>query len=230
MTAAAAAGVRLQVGFMRRFDPAYRRARHRLMAGEIGAPIMFTSIQFDPGPPPLAFADPTVSGGIHVDMGIHDYDLARWLMDDEVVAVHAWGSVVAYPDLATVGDVDSAVISLRYAGGGTGSVLLARSSLSEDVRTEIVGERGTIAIGHRPPRPRGTEAVGTGPAPAPAGWGAGALRFDRAYVAELRAFIRSIVDDTPVPVGGPEALAALRIALAADRSMREGRPVAVADA
>ena len=130
------------------------------MSGEIGGPIMFTSIQFDPGPPPLAFADPTVSGGIHVDMGIHEYDLARWLMDDEVVAVHAWGSVVAYPDLASVGDVDSAVISLRYAGGGTGSVLLARSSLSEDVRTEIVGERGTIAIGHRPPRPRGSEAGG----------------------------------------------------------------------
>ncbi|HVQ23485.1 MAG TPA: Gfo/Idh/MocA family oxidoreductase, partial [Candidatus Saccharimonadia bacterium] len=229
MTAASTAGVRLQVGFMRRFDLAYRRARKRLMAGEIGDPIMFTSIQFDPGPPPLAFADPTVSGGIHIDMGIHDYDLARWLMDDEVVAVHAWGSAVAYPDLATVGDVDSAVISLRYARGGTGSVLLARSSLSEDVRTEIVGTRGTIAIGDRPPRPRRHEAVGTDAAVAPAGWGAGALRFDRAYVAELRAFTRSIVDDRPVPVGGPEALAALRIALAADRSMREGRPVAVAD-
>src|SRR5207344_1941254 len=121
--------------------------------------------------PPLAFADPTVSGGIHVDMGIHDYDLARWLMDDEVVAVHAWGSAIAYPDLATVGDVDSAVISLRYAGGGTGSVLLARSSLSEDVRTEIVGERGTIAIGKRPPIPRGHEAVSGGAAPAPIGWG-----------------------------------------------------------
>lgn len=229
MTAAAAAGVRLQVGFMRRFDLAYQRARNRLTAGEIGRPIMFTSLQFDPGPPPLAFADPTVSGGIHVDMGIHDYDLARWLMDDEVVAVHAWGSAVAYPDLATVGDVDSAVIGLRYAGGGTGSVLLARSSLSEDVRTEIVGERGTIAIGNRPPRPRGSDAIGDGAAETPAGWGAGALRFDHAYVAELRAFTRSILDDTPVPVGGPEALAALRIALAAERSMREGRPVAVAD-
>lgn len=224
IAASLAAGVRLQVGFMRRFDAAYRRARQRLTAGAIGRPIMFTSLQFDPGAPPVALADPAVSGGIHLDMGIHEYDLARWLMDDEVVEVHAWGSSIAYPELATVGDVDSAVVNLRYAGGGTGSVKLARSATSEDVRTEIVGEHGTIAIGRRPPDPRGPARQGSASA---AGWGAGALRFDGAYVAELRAFVRAIRDDRPVAVGGAEALAALRIAKAADRSMHEGRPVAV---
>jgi predicted dehydrogenase len=214
-----AAGVRLQVGFMRRFDPAYRRGMRRLAGGEVGRPILFKSLQFDPGPPPLSFADPAISGGIHVDMGIHEYDLARWLMDDEVVEVHAWGSSVAYPELATVGDVDSAVVNLRFARGTTGTVELARSSTSEDVRTEIVGERGVIAIGRRPVTPRS--------GPAGDGWGSGPLRFDRAYTAEIRAFVRSISDDGPVPVGGAEALAALQIALAADRSMREGRPIAV---
>jgi len=214
-----AAGVRLQVGFMRRFDPAYRRGMRRLQDGAIGRPILFKSLQFDPGPPSLAFADPAVSGGIHVDMGIHEYDLARWLMGDEVVEVHAWGSAVAFPDLATVGDVDSAVVNLRFAGGGTGSIELARSASSEDVRTEIVGERGVIAIGRRPPAsPAETDG---------AGWGAGPLRFDAAYAAEIRTFVRTISDGAAVPVGGAEALAALRIALAADRSMREGRPVAV---
>jgi predicted dehydrogenase len=239
---AAAAGVRLQVGFMRRFDLAYRRAWRRLLSGEIGVPIMFRSLQFDPGPPPLALADPTVSGGIHIDMGIHEYDLARWFMDDEVVEVHAWGSAVAYPDLATVGDVDSAVVNLRFAGGATGAVELARSSLSEDVRTEIVGERGTIAIGSRPATLRHLPAAGDGASPgggastgdgAPAGgagWGAGALRFDRAYASEIRAFARAIANDAPVPVGGAESLAALRIAVAAERSMREGRPIAVGKA
>ena len=217
--AASAAGVRLQVGFMRRFDPAYRRGMLRLTGGEIGRPILFKSLQFDPGPPPLTFADPAISGGIHVDMGIHEYDLARWLMDDEVVEVHAWGSSVAYPELATVGDVDSAVVNLRFAGGTTGTVELARSSTSEDVRTEVVGERGVIAIGRRSVTPR-SAAAGDG-------WGAGPLRFDRAYAAEIRAFVRAISDDRPVPVGGAEALAALQIALAADRSMREGRPIAV---
>ena len=220
--ATARAGVRLQVGFMRRFDAAYRRGFGKLARGEIGRPILFKSLQFDPGPPPPAQADPAVSGGIHIDMGIHEYDLARWLMSDEVVEVHAWGSALAFPVLATVGDVDSAVVNLRFAGGGTGSVQLARSASVEDVRTEIVGERGTIAIGARPASAASDDAG--------AGWGAGPLRFDGAYAAELRAFVRAIVRDTDVVVGGADALAALRIGLAADRSMREGRPVAVGDA
>ncbi len=222
IAAASAAGVRLQVGFMRRFDTAYRRGLYRLANGEIGRPILFKSLQFDPGPPPLALADPAVSGGIHLDMGIHEYDLARWLMADEVVEVHAWGSAVAFPELASVGDVDSAVVNLRFAGGATGSIELARSASSEDVRTEIVGEHGTIAIGRRPAKPQSSLSG--------SGWGDGALRFDRAYVAEIRAFARALSDDTEVAVGGAEGLAALRIALAADRSMREGRPIAVGDA
>jgi myo-inositol 2-dehydrogenase/D-chiro-inositol 1-dehydrogenase len=128
-----------------------------------------------------------------------------------------------------VGDVDSAVVNLRFANGTTGSVELARSATSEDVRTEIVGERGTIAIGRRPTEP-GRALGSAAPAAADAGWGAGPLRFDRAYALEMRAFVRAIARDTPVAVGGFESLAALRIALAAARSMREGRPVAVADA
>jgi predicted dehydrogenase len=219
--AAARAGVRLQVGFMRRFDAAYRRGFGRLVRGDIGRPILFKSLQFDPGPPPPNQADPAVSGGIHIDMGIHEYDLARWLMGEEVAEVHAWGSVLAYPELASVADVDSAVVNLRFAGGATGSVELARSASAEDVRTEIVGEHGTIAIGARPTASAGRDA-GTG-------WGTGPLRFDGAYVAELRAFVRAIARDEPVTVTGTDALAALRIALAARRSMEEGRPMAVTE-
>jgi predicted dehydrogenase len=214
------AGVRLQVGFMRRFDPAYRRAKSRLDRGEIGRPILFKSLQFDPGPPPLAYADPSVSGGIHIDMGIHDYDLARWLVADEVSDVHAWGSSLAYPELATIGDVDSAVVNLRYASGATGTVQLARSDTVEDVRTEIVGEHGVVSIGRRPSRPAGRDA----------GWGSGPLRFEAAYAAELRSFVRAIAHDRPVAVDGSDALAALRIALAARDSMRQGAPVGVAAA
>ena len=225
IAAADEAGVRLQVGFMRRFDPAYRRAARRLIAGEIGRPIVFKSLQFDPGPPPLAYADPAMSGGIHVDMGIHDYDLARWLMADEVVEVHAWGAALAYPELASVGDVDSAVVNLRFSRGAIGSIELARSSLSEDVRTEIVGERGTIAIGRRPLAPTSGE-----PDSEAGGWGSGPLRFERAYAAEIRAFVRAIAGGRPVDVGGADAVAALRVALAADRSMRERRPIAVGGA
>ncbi|MFL5754791.1 MAG: Gfo/Idh/MocA family oxidoreductase, partial [Chloroflexota bacterium] len=119
--AAVTAGVRLQVGLMRRWDADYARARERLASGRLGRPLLFKSLQFDPEPPPPSFADPAVSGGIMVDMGIHEFDLARWLMDDEVVEVHAYGSSIAAPALAAVGDVDSAVIALRFAAGGTGT-------------------------------------------------------------------------------------------------------------
>jgi myo-inositol 2-dehydrogenase/D-chiro-inositol 1-dehydrogenase len=212
IAAADAAGVRLQVGFMRRWDPEYRRARDRLASGECGRPIIFNSLQFDAGPPPLSYADPAVSGGIMVDMGIHEFDLARWLMDDEVVEVHAWGSIVAYPQLATVDDVDSAVVGLRYAGGGIGAVALARFNLAGDeVRTEVQGTSGSVHFGER-------LVVGEVREPL----------FERAYAAQAQAFVRALGDDSPVEVGGADARAAFVIAQAADRSRREGRPVAVA--
>src|SRR6476620_8363921 len=97
IAAADRAGIRLQVGFMRRWDADYARAKARLASGDLGRPILFKSLQFDAEPPPPAFADPRVSGGIMVDMGIHEFDLAAWLMNDDVVEVHAFGSSVAHP-------------------------------------------------------------------------------------------------------------------------------------
>ena len=226
--AAETAGVRLQVGFMRRWDPDYARARARLASGDLGRPILFKSLQFDADPPPVAFADPAVSGGIMVDMGIHEFDLARWLMDDEVVEVHAFGSSVAHPELATVGDVDSAVVNLRFAGGTTGTVEMARNTTyGEDVRTEVLATAGSVWVGHLP--------VSHG------AWSGGGIsghvvldaadvavpRFEVAYAAQTSGFARAIVDDRPVDVPASAGAAALAIALAADRSMREGRPITV---
>jgi predicted dehydrogenase len=228
IAAAEAAQVRLQVGFMRRWDPDYARARARLASGALGRPILFKSLQFDTEPPPLAFADPSVSGGIMVDMGIHEFDLARWLMDDEVVEVHAFGSSAAHPELATVGDVDSAVVDLRFAGGTTGTVELARNTTyGEDVRTEVLATAGSVWVGHLPV----SHGAWSG------GDAAGALsadpadpavpRFEAAYAAQTRGFARAIIEDGPVKVPGSAGEAALAIALAAARSMREGRPVTV---
>jgi myo-inositol 2-dehydrogenase/D-chiro-inositol 1-dehydrogenase len=228
ISAADAAGVRLQVGFMRRWDPDYARAKARLASGALGRPMLFKSLQFDAEPPPLAFADPAVSGGIMVDMGIHEFDLARWLMDDEVVEVHAFGSSSAHPDLATVGDVDSAVVNLRFAGGTTGSVELARNTTyGEDVRTEVVATAGSVWIG-RLPLAQGSWSGGDAGAAIASDPADGAVpRFETAYAAETRGFVRAIFDDRPVAVTGADGAAAMAIALAADRSMREGRPVAV---
>ena len=226
MAAAEAAGVRLQVGFMRRWDPDYARAKGRLASGALGRPMLFKSLQFDAEPPPVAFADPAVSGGIMVDMGIHEFDLARWLMADEVAEVHAWGSSVAHPELASVGDVDSAVIALRFAGGTTGTVELARNTTyGEDVRTEVLATAGSAWIG-RLPVSHGRWSGGPAGASVAADLADATVpRFEAAYAAQTRGFVRAIREDRPVEVPAGEGAAALAIALAAERSMREGRPV-----
>ena len=223
--AAQDAGVRLQVGFMRRWDPDYARAKARLAAGECGRPVLFSSVQLDPEPPPLAFADPAVSGGIMVDMGIHEFDLARWLMGDEVVEVHAWGTTIGWPEVAAVGDVNGAVILLRFAGGAVGEVRLARRAVyGEDVRTEVLGTSGSVFVGLLP--------LSQGAAGRPGSLlidtvDPSVLRFERGYIEEVRGFARAILAGAPVAVDGADGLAALRIALAADRSLKTGRPASV---
>ncbi|MBA2720495.1 MAG: Gfo/Idh/MocA family oxidoreductase [Chloroflexi bacterium] len=228
IAAAARAGVRLQVGFMRRWEPDYVRARQRLASGDYGRPMLFKSLQFDPEPPPLTFADPTVSGGIMVDMGIHEFDLARWLMDDEVVEVHAYGSTYAHPELATVGDVDSAVVNLRFANGATGTVELARNTTyGEDVRTEVLATKGSVWVGLL----SATQGAASGGL-TPGSIAVDALdtaipRFERGLAAQARGFVQAIRDDRPVAVTGSDGRAAFAIAVAAGRSLRDGGTVAV---
>ena len=211
IAAAETARVRLQVGFMRRFDPDYRQAHDALASGTCGRPIVFSSLQFDGSPPPLAYADPAVSGGIMVDMGVHEFDLARWLIGDEVVEVHAWGSAVAFPELATVDDVDSAVITLRYRSGALGIVALTRfNAAGDEVRTEVQGTTGSVHYGERLVVGEAHEHI-----------------FERAYAAQAEAFVAALRDDRDVEVGGADARAAFLIAVAADRARRGGRPVLV---
>ena len=230
--AAARAGVRLQVGFMRRWEPDYVRAKARLASGDFGRPMLFKSLQFDAEPPPLTFADPAVSGGIMIDMGIHEFDLARWLMADEVVEVHAYGSTYAHPTLASVGDVDSAVVNLRFANGSTGTVELARNTTyGEDVRTEVLATNGSVWVGLL----SGTQGASSGGRVGGRVGGAvsvdaldpSVLRFERGLAAQAHGFVRAILDDGPVAVTGADGRAAFQIAEAATRSMHEGRPVEV---
>ncbi len=223
--AAERAGIRLQVGFMRRWDADYRVAHERIVRGEIGRPALFKSLQYDTELPPLAFCDPKVSGGIMADMGIHEFDLARWLVRDEVVEVHAYGSRILHPEVGSVGDVDTAVVGLRFAGGAIGNVELTRhASYAEDVRTEVLGESGSVFVGLLPVSAGvigrgGTLAWDTVPS--------SMTRFAPAFAEQVRGFARALAEDGRVLVDGRDSRAALAIAIAADRSWREGRPVAV---
>src|ERR1700688_265151 len=138
----------LQMGFMRRFDAGYAAAKKKVEEGVIGTPIVFKSSSRDPFRPSLEYADPKSSGGMIIDMGIHDFDLARWFMGD-VRTVATIGGTIAYRELATVGDIDNAVASLTFASDKLGVVDLSRSGIyGYDIATEILGSEGTVRGGY----------------------------------------------------------------------------------
>ena len=140
--AIARSGMFFQMGFMRRFDAGYAAAKKQIDAGRIGTPLVFKSTSRDPFRPSLEYADPKSSGGMLIDMGIHDFDLARWFMG-EVATVSTIGATIAYPELATVGDIDNAIASLTFTSGKLGVVDLSRSGIyGYDIATEILGLGG----------------------------------------------------------------------------------------
>jgi predicted dehydrogenase len=220
------AGVRLQVGLMRRHDPDHVRARARIVAGELGRPLLFTSRQYDTDVPPPGILDRAVSGGIMVDMGIHEFDSARFLMGSEVVEVQATGSVQVFPQVAAFGDVDTAVVNLRFASGAIGSVELSRRvAFGEDVRTEVHGTEGSAFIGSLPIA--GGSAFG---GPDGVRWDVtppSTPRFAAAYTDQARAFARSIQNDQPVSPSGADGRTAFLIAMAAERAMDGGGTIAI---
>jgi inositol 2-dehydrogenase len=219
-----AAGVKLQVGFHRRFDPAFSAAVERVRAGELGDVYLFRAAQRDMAPPRPEFL--AGSGGIFVDMGIHDFDAARWMVG-EVVSVSAHGSALSDPGFAEIGDYDTAVVVLSFASGALGVLDISRvAGYGYDSSAELVGSRATVRIDE--PFAHGYEWRTPGAASRPL-MPTFVQRYNAAFAAELEHFARSIVDGTPPLVTGTDALAAFDLALAADESCRLGRPVRPAD-
>ena len=219
-----AAGVFFQMAFQRRFDAGYLAAKRKLEAGAIGEPVMFTSISRDPYPPPIEFCDPKVSGGLIADMGVHDFDVARMYMGD-VRRVHAIGGTLAYPEMKSVGDIDNAIVDLVFRNGTLGVVQLSRNAAwGYDIRGEIWGTKGSIQIGYY----RQTPILML----TPEGIAHDAVpyfmeRFENAYLAQIQDFAEHVRKGLPPSITGADAVTALRISLAANRSMRDGRSVDV---
>jgi len=226
IAAARSANVLLQVGFMRRYDPAYAEAYKRIESGEIGIPVIFRSIGRDRQPPPLSFYK-SGSGTLFLDSTIHEFDLARWLMRDEVAEVHAFGGTLACPELVEFGELDAGIVNLRFSRGAIGNVESFRQSrYGYDIYTEVVGSKATLRIGYL----RQTALTIL------SGEGIGhdvvdhfLVRFAEAYLNELRDFVRSVLTASPPRVMGEDARNALAIALAAARSCRDSRTVLVAE-
>jgi len=223
IAAVEAAGVKFQLGFMRRFDPGYVMAKKQIEAGVIGKPVMFKSVGRDPMRTSLEFARRENSGGLIADMGVHDFDLARWLMGSEIERVSTEGGCLVYPELEGVGDIDNAVINLKFENGSIGNIDVSRNAVyGYDIRTEILGSEGGLMIGKMQETPvlvmtRAGISHDTVPY--------FMQRFGEAYAAEIRDFVSCIVDDLEPSATGKDGWAATAIGIAATLSLDEGRPV-----
>jgi scyllo-inositol 2-dehydrogenase (NAD+) len=219
------AGVRLQVGFMRRYDPAYSAAMERIVAGEIGTPVVFKSIGRDKDGPPLSAYRPMLGGMLFYTNTIHDFDLARWLMQDEVSEVQVYTTVAIRPELAQFGDVVAGVVNLKFDRGAIGNIESHSQAIyGYDVRTEIVGSKGSILLGslHQTPatfltthgsaRPLADHFLTT---------------FADAYLAEIQDFVNMILKDRQPRVSGEDGLKALAIAAAAENSHLQAQAMKV---
>ena len=217
-------GIFFQMGFMRRFDRGFAAAKQRLAEGAIGEAVVFKSTSRDPFRPSVEYADPRSSGGMILDMGIHDFDLARWFMG-EVATVQAIGGVLAYPELGAVGDIDNAIISLTFTSGRLGVVDLTRNGIyGYDIITELLGTQGTLRVGYIRETPllimtKGVVAHDTVPY--------FMERFTPAYTAQLENFAQNVLQGRQPPITVDDGVQALRIAVAATRAQHTGQRVEV---
>jgi myo-inositol 2-dehydrogenase/D-chiro-inositol 1-dehydrogenase len=220
------AGIVVQIGFQRRFDRGYEAAHDAVAAGEVGRILAMRAATHDPVPPPAEYI--AASGGIFCDLHIHDFDAVRFVSGEEITEVYADGAGLDAPWVEQLDDVDVAAAVLRLSGGGLVIVSgTRRDPLGYDVRLEVFGTGDSIAVGHDARTPVHSAEPGA-PGPAPAAYRDFWDRFGPAYRKELAAFVRTVRTGSPSPCSLDEARAALAVALAAERSRAERRPVSIA--
>ena len=221
-----ASGKKYQVGFNRRFDHNFEALQKAVAAGKIGKQQIIKITSRDPEPPPIDYVK--ISGGIFLDMTIHDFDMVRYLSGAEVEEVYAAGSVTVDPAIGTAGDVDTAVITLKLDNGATAVIDNCRQACyGYDQRAEVFGSNGALAIGNDTT----SSAVFSGKD--------GVVsekplfffleRYMQAYAAEINAFVEAIVQDIPTKVNVQDGLEPVLIGLAAKKSVAEHRPVTLAE-
>jgi len=220
------AGVKFQVGFNRRFDASFKRVREAVTSGEIGEPHIMRITSRDPAPPPIEYVK--VSGGIFLDMTIHDFDMARYLIADEVVEVYAAGGVRVDPKIGEAGDIDTTVITLRFQNGVIGTIDNSREAVyGYDQRVEVFGSKGMVtAANPRTDTVTFSGSEGTRAASPPYFF---VERYQPAFLAELQAFFTCIQEDTRPAVTGADGRAPVVMGFAALKSLRENRPVLLSE-
>jgi len=215
-------GVRLQIGFNRRFDANFARVRRAVADGEIGRPSLLRITSRDPGPPPLAYV--LLSGGIFVDMTIHDLDMARFVIGDEVEEVYTAGAVHVDPEIGNTGDLDTALIVLRFRSGVIGTIENSRrASYGYDQRIEILGSGGKIETDNCYPNTAQVSTDKSVSRDLPLNFFM--ERYRESFAAELQAFVSAVREDKATPVTGMDGRIPIQMALAARKSYDEKRPV-----
>jgi myo-inositol 2-dehydrogenase/D-chiro-inositol 1-dehydrogenase len=226
LAAAQKAGVKLQVGFNRRFDHNFRRVHDLVESGAVGSPQIIKITSRDPAPPPPAYV--AVSGGIFLDMTIHDFDMARFQAGSEVVEVYAAGAVLVDEAIGKAGDIDTAIITLRFANGALAVIDNSRkAAYGYDQRVEVFGSKGAAAAENDAPSTvkLSNESGIVGEKP---------LyffleRYKEAFISEMRSFLDAIAEGKPTLVTGEDGLQDLLVGLAAKKSIAEGRPVKLSE-
>jgi myo-inositol 2-dehydrogenase/D-chiro-inositol 1-dehydrogenase len=220
-------GVVVQIGFQRRFDAGYRNARRAVCDGTIGRVYVVRIAGHDPAPPHEGYLPG--SGGIFRDLHIHDFDIARWVLGQDIVEVYAHGAVLADPMFARHGDVDTVAAVLVFGDGALGIMSGTRHDpLGYDVRMEIFGSGDSVSVGWDERTPLRSLEPGMPGRPARP-YDFFLDRFDAAYRAELGAFVDVARGRIPNPCSVEDAEVALKVALACGRSRVEHRPVRVAE-
>jgi myo-inositol 2-dehydrogenase / D-chiro-inositol 1-dehydrogenase len=218
------AGVKLQVGFNRRLDTNFKKVRDLVHRGEVGQPNILKITSRDPQPPSIEYV--RSSGGLFIDMMIHDFDMARYVMNSEVVEVSAQGAVLVDPAIGEAGDVDTAIVTLKFANGALGVIDNSRRAVyGYDQRLEVFGSKGAVTADNCRPT---TVEVSTME---------GVVkdkplyffleRYTQAYIDEVTEFAKSITEKQEVICSGNDGLQAERIAKAAKESLLKGHPVKI---
>ncbi len=220
------AGVQLQIGFNRRFDANYQRVRQAVVQGEIGRLRLLHLISRDPAPPPIEYI--RVSGGLFLDMTIHDFDMARFLVGSEADEVFVSAAVMDDPAIGAVGDVDTAVIMLHFVNGVIGTIDNSRRAVyGYDQRVELLGSGGAIRTENAYPNTATISDDHSVRRDLPHHFFI--ERYTESYVAEMTAFVDAVLHDTSVPGTVHDGRMPVVMALAAGKSLEEHRPVRLSE-
>jgi len=216
------AGIVFQVGFNRRFDHNFSKVRELLNADKIGQPQLIKITSRDPAPPPASYIQS--SGGMFMDMSIHDFDMARFLSGSEVETVYAEGAVLIDPQIGEYGDIDTAIITLRFASGALGVIDNSRKAVyGYDQRVEVLGDKGSISVENELPTMVKLSTADTIATDHPKYFFLD--RYIESYEVELNDFIDSIIQEQPPRVSAIDGYQAERIAYAAKQSLQTGKVI-----